>query len=96
VGWLTPLAERAYAKGWITGWVEGMAKHDMEGAAESLAFFLEKRFGPLPDAIRQRIFAADAVSVVAWVGPRQNGLHPPMENVPSLKGMISVMFTTPA
>ena len=55
--------------GWLTqpyydkGKVEGKA----EGAAKVLTRLLERRFGALPDTLRQRIFAADVGSIDLWV-----------------------------
>ena len=37
-----------------------------EGEAKLLTRFLEKRFGMIPAALRQRIFAADVSSIDAW------------------------------
>ena len=55
--------------GWLTqpyydkGKVEGKA----EGEAKVLTRLLERRFGALPDTLRQRIFAADVGSIDLWV-----------------------------
>jgi len=55
--------------GWLTqpyydkGKVEGEAK----GEAKVLTRLLERRFGALPDTLRQRIFAADVGSIDLWV-----------------------------
>lgn len=50
--------------GWITQpyYEKGLA----EGAAKTLTRLLEKRFGIIPVALRQRIFAADVSSIDAW------------------------------
>jgi len=59
--------------GWLTqpyydmGKAEGKAEGEAKGEAKILARLLERRFGPLPDSLRQRIFAADAASIEAWV-----------------------------
>jgi hypothetical protein len=55
--------------GWLTqpyydkGKVEGEAK----GEAKVLTRLLERRFGAVPDTLRQRIFAADVGSIDRWV-----------------------------
>ena len=51
--------------GWLTQPYYDMGK--AEGEAKILARLLERRFGTLPDSLRQRIFAADAGSIEAWV-----------------------------
>ena len=51
--------------GWLTQPYYDMGK--AEGEAKILARLLERRFGTLPDPLRQRIFAADAASIEAWV-----------------------------
>jgi hypothetical protein len=38
-----------------------------EGEANILTRFLERRFGTVPDSLRQRIFAADVGSIETWV-----------------------------
>lgn len=50
--------------GWITQpyYEKGLA----EGEAKTLTRLLEKRFGTIPVALRQRIFAADVSSIDAW------------------------------
>ena len=59
--------------GWLTqpyydmGKAEGKAEGEAKGEAKILARLLERRFGPLSDSLRQRIFAADAGSIEAWV-----------------------------
>jgi Domain of unknown function (DUF4351) len=59
--------------GWLTqpyydmGKAEGKAEGEAKGEAKILARLLERRFGTLTDSLRQRIFAADAASIEAWV-----------------------------
>jgi hypothetical protein len=58
--------------GWITGpyyvkgLMEGQEKGIAKGKAALLARFLEKRFGELPESLRQRIFDADVETIDAW------------------------------
>ena len=39
----------------------------LQGSARSLIRFLQGRFGPLPDSIRQQIRSADLPTILAWV-----------------------------
>ena len=48
------------------GMEKGMEKGRVEGEATLLLRLLERRFGPLPAAIRQRIAAANAETLLAW------------------------------
>jgi len=45
----------------------GKAEGKAEGEAKILTRLLERRFGTLPDPLRQRIFAADVHRIEAWV-----------------------------
>jgi hypothetical protein len=38
-----------------------------EGEAMALVRFLQKRFGPIPPSLRERIFASDVISIEAWI-----------------------------
>ena len=60
VGWFS---QPYYDKGKADGHVQGFA----EGEAKVLTRLLEKRFGVIPDLVRERIFAADAGSIDVWV-----------------------------
>jgi predicted transposase YdaD len=53
----------------IMGWLTQpyYDKGKAEGEAKILTRLLERRFGTLPDPLRQRIFAADAGSIETWV-----------------------------
>jgi len=51
--------------GWLTQPYYDQGK--AEGEAKILTRLLERRFGTLPDPLRQRIFAADVGSIEAWV-----------------------------
>jgi hypothetical protein len=53
----------------IMGWLTQpyYDKGKAEGEAKILARLLERRFGTLPDPLRQRIFTADAGSIESWV-----------------------------
>jgi hypothetical protein len=54
--------------GWFTQpyYDKGLAEGEMKGEAKILARLLEKRFGAIPAALHQRIFAADIASIEAW------------------------------
>ena len=56
-----------YDKGKAEGKVEGKAEGQAEGEAKIFTRLLERRFGTLPDPLRDRIFAADVESIEAWV-----------------------------
>ena len=53
----------------IMGWLTQphYDKGKAEGEAKILTRLLERRFGTLPEPLRQRIFAADAGSIETWV-----------------------------
>jgi hypothetical protein len=55
--------------GWLTQpyYDKGKAEGEAKGEAKILTRLLERRFGTLPDPLRQRIFAADAGSIETWV-----------------------------
>ena len=55
--------------GWLTQpyYEKGIAEGKAEGIAKVLARILEKRFGTLPNSIRQRIFAANVTEMESWV-----------------------------
>jgi predicted transposase YdaD len=64
MGCLTqPYFDTGKAEGHAEGLAEGVAK----GGANLLTRLLEKRFGALPTATRQRIFSADLSCIDAWV-----------------------------
>ncbi len=59
VGWLTqPYYEKGIA--------EGKDKGKTEGGARVLARLLEKRFGTIPNSVRQRIFSASVNEIESW------------------------------
>lgn len=68
--------------GWITqpyyeqGLAEGEAKGEVKGEAKSLTRFLEKRYGPLPAVLRERIFSADAAVIEVWLEQAFDGHDP--------------------
>jgi hypothetical protein len=69
------LTQPYFAKGLAEGRVEGRA----EGEAIALSRLLEKRFGALPTALRQRVFAADLASIETWFERAIDG--PDLESV---------------
>ncbi len=64
------LTEPYFMKGLAEGRMEGLAEGRTEGRAEgeaiALVRLLEKRFGVLPAAARQRVFTADLGSIETW------------------------------
>ena len=63
------LAERV--KEWTKTWVEqglekGREQGRQEGEAALLLRLLERKFGPLPEEVRQRVAAADSDALLAW------------------------------
>lgn len=56
--YLAALARRNRAEGRVEG--------EAAGEAKALIRLAEKRFGPLPPALREQILAADADQVEAW------------------------------
>jgi hypothetical protein len=60
MGWLT---QPYYDKGKAEGRAEGEAR----GEAKILTRLLEIRFGAIPVALHERIFAADVASIETWV-----------------------------
>ncbi|MFT0534148.1 hypothetical protein ACMHYJ_15150, partial [Castellaniella hirudinis] len=58
------LIERA---GHARGHAEGLAEGSVEGQAKTLLLLVQRRFGPQPDAIVQRIQAATAAQLETWV-----------------------------
>lgn len=69
------LTQPYFAKGLAEGRMEGLA----EGEAIALVRLLEKRFGVLPAAVRQRVFTADLGSVETWFERAIDG--PDLESV---------------
>ena len=56
------------AESWKQGWkAEGKIEGKIEGKGEALVRLAERRFGPLPDALRQRVETADAASIEGWL-----------------------------
>ena len=55
------------AEGRVEGRVEGEARGLAKGEAKSLIRLLERRFGPLPAAVRSRIDGADLNQLDAWI-----------------------------
>ena len=55
------------ARGFEKGEARGLAKGRAEGEAKSLIRLLERRFGPLPAAVRSRVDGADLNQLDAWI-----------------------------
>jgi len=49
------------------GMAEGKTEGKVEGEARILSRLLERRFGVVPEHLRQRIFAADVHAIESWV-----------------------------
>ena len=61
------LIDEGRVEGRIEGEARGIAKGRAEGEAKSLTRLLERRFGPLPVAIKSRIDGADLNQLDAWI-----------------------------
>ena len=57
------IAQTMHAEGKAEGLAEGLA----EGKATTLLRLLQRRFGPVPRRLRDRIAAADVGQVDAWL-----------------------------
>jgi hypothetical protein len=55
--------------GWLTQpyYEKGLAEGEAKGEARVFILFLEKRFGPIPAPLRERIFSANVGSIETWV-----------------------------
>ncbi len=61
------IAERhGLAKGLAKGRIEGWAGGRIEGQAELLLGLIQRRFGPVPDDVTQRIQTAQTAQLQAW------------------------------
>jgi len=56
--------------GWITQpfYEKGLAEGEARGTAQALALLLERRFGAIPAAVQDRLFAADMACIETWLG----------------------------
>ncbi|MGB8841259.1 MAG: hypothetical protein WCC64_09300, partial [Aliidongia sp.] len=50
------------------GEARGEARGAVKGEARALILLTEQRFGPLPQALRDRVESADAASIENWLG----------------------------
>ena len=66
-GVMGKMIENFIAEGRVEGRVEGEARGLAKGEAKSLIRLLERRFGPLPAAVRSRIDGADLTQLDAWI-----------------------------
>ncbi len=61
---MLPTLRESWKREWLAqGKAEGLA----QGKAEALVRLIEKRYGPLPPASRERIMSADAATIEAWL-----------------------------
>jgi predicted transposase YdaD len=66
--WKQQYLAEGEAKGEARGRAEGEAWGAIKGEAKALILLTEQRFGPLPQALRERVESADAVAVETWLG----------------------------
>lgn len=62
----TRFYQQARSEGLQEGLREGLREGLQEGEAKLLLRLLERRFGPLPEAIRQRVAGADAETLLVY------------------------------
>ena len=55
------------AEGLATGRAKGLVEGRAEGEATALVRILQKRFGALPTAVRQRVSTAGAGAIETWL-----------------------------
>lgn len=63
---MSTFAERFIEQGLQQGLQQGLRQGMQQGEARILIRQLQRRFGELPEALRQRIEAADADTLLAW------------------------------
>ena len=61
-----PFFEEGLKQGLAQGEARGEARGEAIGKTEALLRLLTRRFGPVPDAIRQRIAQADTAALDDW------------------------------
>jgi predicted transposase YdaD len=64
--WKRQWLEEGEQKGRLEGRLEGRQEGRQEGEAALLLRLLERRFGALPDWVRDRIAGADTASLEEW------------------------------
>ena len=64
---LGSMMEKLKAEGRVEGEAKGRVEGRVEGEAKSLTRLLERRFGPLPAAIKSRVDRADLKQLDAWI-----------------------------
>jgi hypothetical protein len=62
-----PFVEQGREQGLQQGREQGRAEGEVKGEAKVLVRLLEKRFGPIPPSLHERIFASDMISIEAWI-----------------------------
>jgi predicted transposase/invertase (TIGR01784 family) len=69
--WLQRYIDEGMAKGFEQGMQQGMqqgrAEGEARGEAKAVIRVAEKRFGPLPTLLKERILSADAATIEAWL-----------------------------
>jgi predicted transposase YdaD len=66
--WKRQYLAEGWAEGWAEGRAEGKAKGRAEGEAKAFILLAEQRFGPLPQALRERVETADTALIETWLG----------------------------
>ena len=61
------IMEKLRAEGEAKGRAEGVAEGEAKGEAKSLTRLLERRFGPLPAAVKARVDGADLDQLDVWL-----------------------------
>jgi hypothetical protein len=64
--WISPLEQSFINKGLQKGLEQGLERGRKEGAAALLERLLTQRFGPLPQAVRNKLAKADVERIEAW------------------------------
>lgn len=62
----TRFYQQALSEGEHIGHAKGRVAGRAEGEATLLLRLLDRRFGPLPDSVKQRISATDADTLLRW------------------------------
>lgn len=62
----TEAIEKGLSEGRSQGLSQGLSQGQSQGACQMLTRMVEQRFGPLPDAVRQRLQSASALQLEYW------------------------------
>ena len=64
--WISPLEQSFIEKGLQQGLEQGLEQGRKEGATALLERLLTRRFGPLPQPVRNKLAKADLAHIEAW------------------------------